>query len=64
MTEQVVSGLERFFDGLGLMTGDFAIQKRMIIGALIGGFLVTYIKPSIMFEGGKAKPWAPLAKKR
>jgi hypothetical protein len=54
----VIDGAERALDGLGLMTGDMAIPKRFLFGALLGAFLVTYIKPSIMFEGGKPKPWS------
>lgn len=57
MATTVVSGLERFFDGMGLMTGNGAIPKRMIIGAMIGGFLVTYFKPKISFEAGQPRPW-------
>ena len=54
----VVSGFERFFDGLGLMTGEFAISKRMIVGGLLGAFVVTYFKPSYMFESGQPRPWS------
>lgn len=54
----VIDGAERALDGLGLMTGDMAIPKRFLFGALLGAFLVTYIKPSSMFEGGKPKPWS------
>lgn len=54
----VIDGAERALDGLGLMTGDNAIPKRFLFGALIGAFLVTYIKPSSMFEAGKPKPWS------
>lgn len=54
----VIDGAERALDGLGLMTGDMAIPKRFLFGALLGAFLVTYIKPTSMFEAGKAKPWS------
>ncbi len=57
MATTLVSGLERFFDGMGLMTGNGAIPKRMIIGAMIGGFLVTYFKPQVAFESGMPRPW-------
>ncbi len=53
----IVDGLERFFDGMGLMTGPGAIPKRMIIGAMAGGFLITYFKPKIAFETGLPRPW-------
>jgi hypothetical protein len=54
----IIDGVERFFDGMGLMTGPNAIPKRMIVGALAGAFLVTYLKPSLMFEAGQPKPWS------
>ncbi len=57
MATAVVEGLERFFDGMGLMTGNGAIPKRMIIGAMIGGFLITYFKPKVAFEAGQPRPW-------
>lgn len=57
----VIDGIERFFDGMGLMTGDNAIPKRMIVGALAGAFIITYFKPSLMFEAGQPKPWSMTA---
>lgn len=52
----VIDQIEKFFDGMGLMTGNYAIAKRLLFGALLGGILITYIKPSIMFtEEGEAK---------
>lgn len=57
MATEIVTGFERFFDGMGLMTGEAAIPKRMMVGALAGAFLVTYFKPSLMFEAGRARPW-------
>lgn len=45
-------------DFLLIFLGDMAIPKRFLFGALLGAFLVTYIKPSSMFEGGKPKPWS------
>lgn len=59
--QSVVSSFERFFDGLGLMTGDGAITKRLVVGALAGAFLITYFKPSIAFEAGKTRPWVLFA---
>jgi hypothetical protein len=56
--ETAIDGAERFFDGMGLMTGSMAIPKRMMIGGLVGAFLVTYFKPSAMFEAGKPRPWS------
>lgn len=56
----IIDTLERFFDGMGLMTGEGAIIKRILFGAVLGGFLVTYLKPSIMFENGVQRPFALL----
>jgi hypothetical protein len=56
----VIDGAERFFDGMGLMTGDYAVPKRAVIGLLVGGFLVTYFKPALMFEGGQPRQWSLL----
>lgn len=53
-----MESIEKFFDGLGLMTGEYAVQKRMVFGAVIGGFIVTYIKPDLMFQNGTPRQWA------
>jgi len=58
MATTIVDGVERFFDGMGLMTGEYAVPKRMVVGGLIGAFLVTYFKPSVMFEAGRPRPWS------
>lgn len=63
MADSLISGVERAFDGLGLMTGEYAIPKRMVVGALAGAFVVTYFKPGAMFEGGKPRPWVLFATK-
>jgi len=47
---------------MGLMTGEYAVPKRMIVGALAGAFIVTYFKPSMMFEGGEPRPWSVTTK--
>ena len=53
-----VDTLEKTLLPLGLMTGDYAIPKRMLLGAALGGFLVTWVKPTIMFApDGTARPW-------
>jgi hypothetical protein len=58
----LVSGFERFFDGLGMMKGNNARSKRFVFGALVGGILVTWLKPASMFsKDGSAKTWAFLA---
>lgn len=45
----------------GLMNGEFCIAKRMILGAGLGGMLVTWLKPTIMFTpNGEARPWSAL----
>jgi len=56
----IIDGAERFFDGMGLMSGDFAVPKRMMIGGLAGAFLVTYFKPAVMFESGQPRQWSLL----
>lgn len=53
-----MDGIERILDNFGLMTGDWAITYRLIIGGLLGGLIVTTLKPSIMFtEEGTPRPW-------
>jgi hypothetical protein len=54
----IIDGAERFMDGMGLMTGEYAIMKRALFGALLGGFVVSYLKPNIMFESGQPRPWS------
>jgi len=50
---------EKIFDSFGLMTGDSAPIKRALFGAVLGGVLVTWVKPQLMFtENGAAKPWS------
>jgi hypothetical protein len=29
----------------------------MVIGALTTGFILTYLKPSLMFHDGEVRPW-------
>lgn len=55
-----IGRIEEVFNSLGMMTGGGAIFKRIIIGGIIGGILVTWIKPDIMFTEGVARPWAML----
>jgi len=50
--------IEDFFDKFGLMAGDGADKKRMVIGALGTGFILTYLKPDLMFHEGKIRPWS------
>jgi hypothetical protein len=61
MALSIVDGFERFFDGLGLMTGEGAITKRMVIGSLAGAFIISYFKPSSSFEAGRPRPWILLS---
>lgn len=57
MTE-LIDSVEGLFDSLGLMTGEYAIPKRALMGTLAGGLLVTYIQPALMFdENGNPRPW-------
>ncbi len=46
---------------LGLMEGDAAVPKRMLVGAVLGSMLILLIKPSSMFENGVARPWTFLS---
>jgi len=54
--------LEMLLDKVGLMTGDYAIIKRLVLGGVLGSLLVTWIKPRLMFtDTGKALPWTLFA---
>jgi len=54
--------LEMLLDKVGLMTGDYAIMKRLVLGGVLGSLLVTWVKPRLMFtETGKALPWTLFA---
>jgi hypothetical protein len=56
--ESVVASFEKFYASLGMMDGGSASLKRLLFGAVIGGILVTYVKPSFMFNpDGTAKTW-------
>jgi len=58
----IVAKVEAPLASIGLMSGENAIQRRFIFGAVLGGLLVTYIKPECMFENGVARPfkaWTP-----
>jgi hypothetical protein len=55
--DSFIAGMEKNLDKVGLMTGDNAIKKRFIFGAVLGGILVTYIKPSCMFDNGVPREW-------
>jgi len=55
--EGLIGNLEKNLDKVGLMTGDNAVKKRFVFGAVLGGILVTYIKPSLMFENGVPREW-------
>ena len=54
---QLIENIEQGFDKLGLMTGEGADKKRIIIGALTVGFLLTYLKPDAFFHEGQVRPW-------
>lgn len=56
----IIDKVEAVFAPLGLMTGDYAIPKRMITGALIGSLIVSYIKPESMYFQGQPRPWSLL----
>lgn len=55
-----LSYIENILDNVGLMRGDYAVEKRAMLGALVGGFVVTYLQPASMFQNGVARPWKVL----
>ncbi len=57
---EVIEKIEDAFDKVGLMTGEGADKKRMIIGALFTGFVLTYLKPDMFFFNGQVRPWRVL----
>jgi hypothetical protein len=66
MAETIANGLdsatatvEQILAPMGLMEGDNAVAKRMAFGAVVGGAVVSFFKPSGMFdEAGNARPWS------
>lgn len=58
----VVDTVEKTLTPLGLMTGEYAIPKRMLFGGVIGGAVVSWIKPPQMFTGGRPRPWSAFQK--
>lgn len=56
----IIEKIEGCWDSLGLMTGEGADKKRMIIGALGTGFVLTYLKPEMFFHAGQVRPWRVL----
>jgi hypothetical protein len=52
-----MESIEQALDSVGLMAGDGADKKRIIIGALGTGFILTYLKPALMFDKGEVRPW-------
>ena len=58
MAEAVIDRFESALDGIGLMRGPMAIPKRLVFGAILGGLVVTYIKPNFMFVDGQPREWS------
>lgn len=57
--DEVTTVVEQTLTPLGLMSGDNAIPKRMFAGALLGGAVITWIKPRWAFtDDGRPKPWS------
>lgn len=56
----IIDTFEAVLAPLGLMTGEYAIPKRMITGALLGSLVVSYIKPDSMYFQGQPRPWTLL----
>lgn len=60
--EAIVDTVENVITPLGLMTGDYACGKRFIVGGIIGGFIVTWLKPEAMFTKEQTpRPWNVLS---
>jgi hypothetical protein len=55
---QVVVGVEDMLAPLGLMEGEYAVPKRMLLGAAVGTLAVQYIEPASMYDRGVERPWA------
>lgn len=53
--------LEKSFDFLGLMRGDWAILKRFIFGAGIATIAIMWVQPNFAFVGGQFRPWKALS---
>lgn len=55
----VVDTVEKTLTPLGMMTGDYAVPKRMALGGVIGGMVVSWLKPPQMFApNGRPRPWS------
>jgi hypothetical protein len=54
----LVNTVEQTLLPLGLMTGTYAVPKRMVFGAVVGGAVVSWLKPGAMFSpDGRMRPW-------
>lgn len=61
--EHLLLATEKFFDSLGMMTGEYAIPKRFLFGVIAGGSILFLAQPSFMFtEDGSMKPWNLITK--
>jgi hypothetical protein len=64
MTEvllNITDKMEKTLVPWGLMEGEYCVPKRMLLGGVLGGAAVTWIKPSLMFtETGEPRPWSLL----
>lgn len=60
MELSAIDSIEAFLDKFGLMRGEYAIAKRFLFGGLLGAFVISYIKPSSMFQDGIPRPWSML----
>jgi hypothetical protein len=57
--EAPVGVIEDVLRPVGLMEGDNAVLKRMVVGSIAGGLAITYIKPNLMFDArGNAREWS------
>lgn len=51
----VVDRVESIFDGFGLMVGPYAPLKRSLIGVLLVGVFLSWLKPTMFFTNGRPK---------
>lgn len=52
----ILDRAENILDGFGLMTGDYAPAKRFLVGSLLGGVLITWLKPSYAINPSTGYP--------
>lgn len=57
--DSTIGTVESVLEPMGLMCGEGCVAKRMMLGAVLGGAVVSFFKPSSMFDSsGNARPWS------